>query len=102
MALKNLVLDVGQTNGAKCCRQRQHATVRTCKLLIAELGNKSLRLKVKGKLLDTEVFQAIVDLKDVIDIKVAGIVGKTRLEPHTLGQQLVGGNLRRGIAQAGT
>lgn len=32
------------------------------------------RLQIEGKLLDAKVLQAVIDLKDVIDIEVAGIM----------------------------
>ena len=74
MALKNLVLNARQTNGAKCRGQRQHAAVRASELLLAELLDICGRLQIKGKFLDTKVLQAVIDLKDVIDIEVAGIM----------------------------
>lgn len=74
MALKNLVLNARETNGAECRGQRQHTAVRTDKLLPAELLDICGRLQIEGKLLDTKVLQAVIDLKDVIDIEVAGIM----------------------------
>ena len=74
MAFKNLILDIRQSNGAKCCGQRQHATVRARKLLLAELLDKRSGLQVKSELLDAKILKAVIDLKDVIDIEVAGIM----------------------------
>ena len=54
--------------------QRQHATVRADKLLPAELLDICGRLQIEGELLDTKVLQAVIDLKDEIDIEVTGIM----------------------------
>lgn len=74
MALEYIVVHGVKTNGAKCRRQRQHRTIGASELLLAELLDICGRLQIEGKFLDTKVLQAVIDLKDVIDIEVAGIM----------------------------